>query len=70
MMRMASSFKFLSISEFEALSPEEQRAYITEATAELERTKVDPAAGGWDTLFRRDQQQTQQQSRSKDDKPD
>ena len=64
---MASSFKFLSISEFEALSPEEKRVYIAEATSELERTKVDPAAGGWDTLFRQDQQK-QQQPRAKDEK--
>ena len=58
---MAKPFTFLSVSEFEALNPEEKRAYISEATAELERTKVDPAAGGWDKLFRGDQQQTQQQ---------
>ena len=68
MIGMASSFRFLSVSEFEELSPDEKRAYIAEATAELERTRVDPAAGGWDTLFRQDQRQTQQQPRSKDDK--
>jgi hypothetical protein len=67
---MATPFKFLSVSEFEALNPEEKRAYISEATAELERTKVDHAAGGWHTLFRQEQQQTQQQQqpRAKDDK--
>lgn len=58
---MASPFKFLSISEFESLSPEEKRAYLIEATAELDRTKVDPHAGGWHTLFRQDQPQPQQQ---------
>ena len=68
---MATPFKFLSVSEFEELTPEEKRAYIAEATAELERTKLDPAAGGWHTLFRQDQQtQHQQQPRPKDEKPD
>ena len=66
---MAAAFKFLSIREFEALTPEEKRAYIREATAELQRTKIDPSAGGWHRLFRQDQQQTQQQQqpRPKDD---
>jgi hypothetical protein len=63
-------FKFLTVSEFEALNPEEKRVYISEATAEQERTKLDPAAGGWDKLFRQDRPQTQQQQQPqpKDDK--
>ena len=64
---MESPFKFLSISEFERLYPEEKRAYLSEATAELERTKVDQRAGGWHTLFRQDQPREQQGSQPKDD---
>ena len=63
---MASPFKFLSFSEFQGLTLEDKRAYLTEATAELERTKVDRAAGGWHTLFRQDQQQEQQQPRPRE----
>lgn len=44
-----------------SLNPEEKIAYIDEASAEVERTKVDPHAGGWETLFRQEQQQPQQQ---------
>ena len=66
---MATPFTFLSVSEFEELTPEEKRAYIAEATAELERTKLDPAAGGWHTLFRQDQQQTQQQQQQQQPRP-
>jgi hypothetical protein len=66
---MATPFKFLSVSEFEALNPQEKRAYLDEATAELERTKADHADSGWHRLFRQDQQQTQQQQpQLKDDK--
>ena len=67
---MTRPFEFLTVSEFEALNPEEKRAYIGEATAELERTKLDPAVGGWHRLFRQTQQQQQQQQqpRPKDDK--
>jgi hypothetical protein len=54
---MDAPFKFLSISEFKALNPEEKRAYIGEATAELERTRVDHHAGGWHTLFRQERPQ-------------
>lgn len=64
---MAAPFKFLSVSEFEALNPEDKRAYISAATTELERTKPDPVARGWERLFRQDQQQ-QQQPQPKDDK--
>jgi hypothetical protein len=64
---MAAPFKFLSVSEFEALNPEDKRAYISAATIELERTKADPVARGWHRLFRQDQQQ-QQQPQPKDDK--
>jgi hypothetical protein len=52
---MDASFKFPSIGEFKALNPEEKRAYIGEATAELERTRVDHHAGGWHTPFRHEQ---------------
>jgi len=62
---VASSFKFLYFSEFAGLTLEEQHAYLNEATAELDRTKVDRAAGGWHTLFRQDQQQEQQQQQQK-----
>jgi hypothetical protein len=61
---MDPPFKFLSVSEFEALNLEEKRAYIAEATTEQERTKTDPASGGWDKLFRQDQRQ---QPQAKDD---
>jgi hypothetical protein len=69
---MAAPFKFLSVSEFEALNPEEKRVYVSEATAELERTKADPAAGGWHRLFRQEQQQQQPQTKDdpKEPKPD
>jgi hypothetical protein len=70
---MAAPFSFLSVSEFEALNADEKRAYIREATAEVERTKVDPAAGGWERLFRQEQPQTQQQQQPRrrgDTKPD
>ena len=58
---MASHFKFLSFSEFQTLTLEGKRAYLSEATAELERTRQNRAAGGWHTLFRQDQEQNQQQ---------
>jgi len=69
---VAAPFKFLSVREFEGLTPEEKRAYLVEATAEQQRTKADPAEGGWHRLFREDQDQTQQQEpQLKDDtKPD
>ena len=48
------SFTFLSLSEFQGLTLEEQCAYIGAATAELERTEVDRAADGWHRLFRQE----------------
>ena len=66
---MAAPFKFLSVSEFEALNAEEKRAYIGAATAELERTKLDPASGGWHRLFRQDQQNKQQTQQPQKDDP-
>ena len=49
---MPPPFKFLSNSEFESLNLEGKRAYLDEATAELERTKVVHRDGGWHKLFR------------------
>lgn len=66
---MAAPFKFLSVSEFEALNPAEKRAYISEATAELDRTKTDHDTGGWQRLFRQEQQQAQQPQSKDDTKP-
>jgi len=69
MSETAAPFKFLSVSEFETLSPQEKRAYVRQATAEVERTKLDPAAGGWHTLFRPDQRREQRrQPRPQGDK--
>ena len=70
---MATPFKFLSMDEFESLTLEDKRAYIADATAEVERTRTDHLEGGWHRLFRQDQEQTQQQQQPRpkeDKKPD
>src|SRR5688572_611631 len=51
---MAAPFKSLSTSEFNSLNLEGKRAYLMEATAELER--MDHHAGGWHAMFRQEQQ--------------
>jgi hypothetical protein len=59
---MAEEFTFLSTEEFERLSSEDKKAYLTRAMAELSRHK---SAGqhGWHNLFRQPEagQQPQQQ---------
>jgi len=66
---MPVPFRFLSVSEFESLNSEEKRGYIIEAMAEVERTKVDPHAGGWETIFRQERQQAQQQQQQQQPQP-
>ena len=52
---MAMPFKFLFVSEFNRLSLEDKRAYLMNATEELERTELHHV-GGWNILFRQEQQ--------------
>jgi hypothetical protein len=55
---VAATFKFLSVTEFEQLGSREKLAYLSDAMAELQRTKLEEAHG-WDNLFA--QSVTQQQ---------